>query len=257
MTRARLRATRVPGPLVGLGLVAALVAATLAGCGASPAAVGPTGIDELTIPTPTPDPADFTGHVENAWFPLETGTEWTYRDYLPTGYRTVVATVLARRRQIAGVATTAVRWQVRDHRGRRTALVRWYAVDAGGDVWWFGQHVAAHAPRLDPLAPRSWLAGRDGAEAGLVLSATPRVGDGYLNASQPRVVERRSTVESVSATVSTPEHEYRHTVVTQDLSALAPLHVVMTYFARDLGMVAQEDTRATSSSLVLLRMRHG
>jgi hypothetical protein len=115
--------------------------------------------------------------------------------------------------------------------------------------------VVPHSPRLDTLARRSWTAGRGGAEAGLVLSAEPRVGDGYWNARQPRVVERRSVVQSVTATVATARRTFRDTVATQDLSSLAPLHVVQTYFSRGLGMVAQQDTRAASTSLTLVRIR--
>jgi hypothetical protein len=253
MTRAGAWAARA-----ALSALAALLAAVLlSGCGANPKPVGPAGIDGLTIPTPRPDPTDFAGRAENVWFPLDPGTEWTYRQYLTTGLRTVVATVLPGQRRIAGVSTTAIRWQYREHGAGRTAMVRWYAVDTAGNVWWFGQRVVAGEPRLDPLAPRSWRAGVDGAEAGLVLTATPRLGDGYLNAREPRVVERRSTVDSLSATVITTEHKFQHTVVTRDLSTLVPLHVVQTYYARGLGMVAQQDTRVLSTSLSLIRMRHG
>jgi hypothetical protein len=253
MTRAAARAVRAAARSAVLMVGVAL----LAGCGASPAAVGPAGVDELTIPTPSPDPADFTGHAENAWFPLDAGTRWVYRWYQPTGYQVVVATVLPARHQVDGISTTAVRWQVRDHQGVRTVMVRWYAVDTAGNVWWFGQRVTPRAPRLDPLAPKSWEAGRHGAEAGLVLTATPRAGDGYLNAQQPLVVQRHSTVDSISASVATPQRTYHHTVVTRDLSSLAPLHVVLTYFARGLGLVAQQDTRATSTSLTLVRTERG
>ena len=237
-------------PVVALSLVGAL----LAGCGASPKAVGPAGIDELTIPTPSPDPADFTGNAQNAWFPLEPGTRWTYRRYTPYGEQPVLATVLPHRRTIAGIPTSAVRWTVRAGGRERTVLVRWYAVDRAGDVWWFGQRVAPHAPVLDRLAPRSWTAGRGGAEAGLILTARPREGDGYENAHQAGVVERRSTVVSLDGTAATPSRTYRHTVVTRDLSSLVPLHDVQTYFVRGLGMVGQQDTKAISTSLALVRM---
>ncbi|HEY3528268.1 MAG TPA: hypothetical protein VGK78_03895 [Nocardioides sp.] len=252
MTRAGAWAARATLPI----LASLLSTAVLSGCGASPQPVGPAGVDGLTIPTPNPHPEDFAGHAENVWFPLEPGTQWTYRQYLPTGFRTVVATVLPRQRRIAGIATTAIRWQYRVHGADRTAMIRWYAVDTAGNVWWFGQRVAPREPRLDLLAPRSWQAGVDGAEAGLVLTATPRLGDGYLNAAEPGVVERRSTVDSVSSTVVTAEHTFRHTVVTRDLSTLAPLHVVQTFYARGLGMVAQQDTRVLSTSLSLTRVRH-
>lgn len=256
MTRAAAWGARAVAPLVAL-LIAA--AAVLTACGASPTPIGPAGIDGLTIPTPSPAPADFAGGARsNAWFPLEPGTRWVYRQYTPYGERAVSATVLPGVRRIDGIPTTAVRWQVRVDHADRTAMVRWYAVDNDDNVWWFGQQVAPHDPLLDPpldpLAPRSWQAGRDGAEAGLILTATPRVGDGYFNGRQPRVVERRSTVVSLIASVVTTRRTFHHTVVTSDLSSLAPLHTVQTYYGRGLGMVAQEDSASTSTSLSLVRM---
>jgi hypothetical protein len=253
MTRAAAWAARAVAPVVALGVLSA----ALTGCGASPKRLGPSGVDELTIPTPSPDPEDFGGHAANAWFPLVPGTRWTYRQESATVSRTVVAEVLPNRHVVAGVATTTVRWRVRTAGALRTALVRWYAADDAGNVWWFGQRVTPHEPRLDRLATRSFEAGRQGAEAGLVLSATPRDGDGYLNARQPRVVERRSTVISLAGTVATHAGTYHDTVVTRDLSTLDPVHTVQTYFARGIGMVAQQDTSSTATSLVLVRMHRG
>lgn len=252
LARARGRA-RGRGKRAAVALL--LGALLLTACGASPAPLGPAGVDELTIPTPSPDPADFGVGAENAWFPLEPGTRWDYLRYTPSGNRRVVASVLPGRRRIEGVLTTAVRWRFGRH--LHTAMVRWYAVDRAGNVWWFGQRVVRDAPRLDPLAPLSWRAGRHGAEAGLVLTTTPRDGDGYPNARQPRVVARRSTVMTLDGRVATSAHTYRHTVVTSDHSSLAPLHSVLTYYARGLGMVAQQDTTSTSTSLALVRVHRG
>jgi hypothetical protein len=251
MTRAAARAVRAGVPAVAL----AVLAGALSGCGASPAKLGPTGVDELTIPTPSPDPADFSGSATNVWFPLVVGTRWTYRQDTPTTRRTVEAEVLPRQRDIAGVPTTTVRWQVRSRGSTETVMLRWYAVDRDGNVWWFGQRVLGHGPPLDRLAGTTFQAGKDGAEAGLVLTATPRVGDGYLNAEQPHVVERRSTVLGLKATVAGSRQTFHPAVVTRDLSALDPLHTVLTYYVRGIGMVAQEDTKATSTSLALLRVR--
>ena len=251
MTRAAAWAVRAGVSAVAL----AVLAGAFSSCGASPTELGPTGVDELTIPTPSPDPADFSGHATNVWFPLVVGTRWTYRQDTPTTMRIVEAEVLPGHRVIDGVATTTVRWQVRSGDSAETVMLRWYAVDSDGNVWWFGQRVLGGGPPLDRLAGASFRAGMYGAEAGLVLTATPRVGDGYLNAEQPHVVERRSTVLGLKATVATSRQTFHPAVVTRDLSTLDPLHTVLTYYVRGIGMVAQEDTKATSTSLALVRVR--
>lgn len=69
------------------------------------------------------------------------------------------------------------------------------------------------------------------------------------------MVERRSTVLGLKATVATSQQTFHPAVVTRDLSTLDALHTVLTYYVRGIGMVAQEDTKATSTSLALLRVR--
>jgi hypothetical protein len=237
-------------------LVLAAVAGLLAACGASPAPLAPTGTDGLTIPTPSPDPADFTAHVDNPWFPLAPGTVWTYRRYTTLGSQVLTATVLAEPHRVAGVDTTAVRWDLRGPHRRTTRLaVRWYAEDTAGNVWWFGQRVSRHGPPVDLLATRSWAAGVHGARAGLLVAAAPRVGDGYLNALAPAAVERRSTVVSLDATVALPRRTYRHTLSTLDLSTLEPTRRVRSFFAPRFGLVAQQTTEALSIDLSLVRVR--
>jgi hypothetical protein len=247
MTRAGSSAARV------VALV--MTATVLVACGASPLSIGPSGIDGLTIPTPSPDPADFTDGVDNPWFPLVPGTVWTYRRDTTTRSDVVRAVVLPGSRDIDGVATTALQWQASGHGDRMPVVTRWYAEDRAGNVWWFGQEVRRPGLLVDPLARRSWLAGRDGAEPGLVLAARPRVGDGYANAIAPGVLERRSTVVSLTATVATPGQTYRDVLLTRDQGTQDPTLVEESFYVRGIGLVAEQTTRAAVTNLSLVRVR--
>jgi hypothetical protein len=151
----------------------------LAACGTASAPSPPTGVDRLVIPAPSPDPADFVDGVDNPWFPLTPGERRVYDVAGIDGNHTLVVTV-EQGPEVAGVPTTA---RVHTERGQRT--VDWYAQDDEGNVWWFGRQ-------------GEWRAGIDGAEAGLAMAATPRVGDGYRMAYAEGVVEDRATVESVA-----------------------------------------------------------
>ncbi|MBC9733683.1 hypothetical protein [Nocardioides marmotae] len=87
-------------------LAAALLApaALLSGCGTASPTSPPTGIDELVVPTPSPDPDDFVTGLSNPWFPVadEDGTE-----------------------EVDGVEVTVVDGD-------------YFAQDRRGNVWWFG-----------------------------------------------------------------------------------------------------------------------
>jgi hypothetical protein len=165
------------------------VLALLGGCGSGAASYPPSGIDGLTIPTPSPDPADFVARITNPWLALAPGRVRRYdvkRTGRPDATRTV--TVLPGTVTIDGVRTTAVRDVLT---GGDTASTRtdYYAQDRAGNVWWFGQQGL-------------WQAGREGAEAGLLLTATPRLGDGYRAAYAKGVVEDVITVAQVRPILS-------------------------------------------------------
>ncbi|MDX6374777.1 MAG: hypothetical protein QOD98_3765 [Nocardioidaceae bacterium] len=194
------------------------------GCGAESPDSPPSGIDELTIPTPSPDPADFVRGIDNPWLALAPGRTWTYRVTGATSGQLVI-TVEDTTFDVAGVATTPVR------RTEPTGdeVVDYYAQDRLGNVWWFGREGV-------------WLAGEDGAEAGLAMPATPRLGDGWRAAYDADVVDVQMTVVTDDQSVTTPAGRYSH-VVGLDISyPLEPGTAKRVFFERGLGLVEEIST---------------
>jgi len=202
------------GSMRGRALIAAAFLTFLAaGCGTASAPSAPAGVDELVVPTPSPDPEDFVPGVDNPWFPLPPGRTWTYSVADVAGsHRLRVA--VADGPEIAGVATTA---RVAAEQGR--TVTDWYAQDRDGNVWWFGRRGV-------------WRAGEDGAEAGLAMPATPRVGDGYRTAYAAGVVEDHATVVSL---------EDDRLVVAVESPVPTPVATEVTY-ERDEGPVEESST---------------
>lgn len=192
-------------------MVAAAV--LLSGCGTGAESYPPSGIDGLTIPTPSPDPADFVTRITNPWLELTPGRVATYdvkRSGRPDATRTV--TVLPGTVTVAGVRATAVRDQVTGP-GIATTRTDYYAQDRAGNVWWLGQ-------------AGLWQAGREGARAGLLVTAVPRLGDGYRAAYEKGVVEDVITVAQA-----------RPILTLERTSALEPGGATWDTYRKGVGLV--------------------
>ena len=210
-----------------MGRYVALVAAialVAGGCGAASPDSPPSGVDELTIPTPSPDPRDFVRDVDNPWLALEPGATWRYT---VTGATpgTLAITVEDTTYDVAGVPTTPVR------RTEPTGgeVVDYYAQDRRGNVWWFGREGV-------------WQAGEDGAQAGLAMPATPRLGDGWRAAYDADVVDVRVTVESRGQAADTPAGRYTTWSASTSPTRSSPAPRGARYYARGVGLVEEIST---------------
>ena len=219
------RVATAPGRYVALALVLALAAA---GCSDASPDSPPSGVDELVIPTPSPDPDDFVGRVDNPWLALAPGATWRYRVDGSTPGELVI-TVEDTTYDVAGVATTPV--SRTEPTGEQ--LVDYYAQDRRGNVWWFGRE-------------GEWLAGQDGAEAGLVMPATPRVGDGWRAAYAPGTVDTQVTVVTDEQVVSTPAGRYQAALGLDVSDPLRPGTARRDFYVRGVGLVEELSTQGAS-----------
>lgn len=212
--------------------VALLALAT--GCGTASDPSPPAGVDELTVPTPSPEPADYVEAIDNAWLPLTPGASWAYEVRGDPGGGLVV-TVADDPVEVAGVRATAV---VSRHTfaapepgevevdGWSTApTTDYYAQDTRGNVWWLGRE-------------GEWEAGTDGAEAGIVMLATPRLGDGYREALLPDGSGTTAEVAALDGTADTAAGELDDLVVIDTTTATGL--VQRSYYARGAGRVSSE-----------------
>ncbi|WP_182524406.1 hypothetical protein [Nocardioides dongkuii] len=151
--------------VVALALLA--LSASTTGCAADPDPSPPAGVDGLTVPSPSPDPDDFDaagGGVDNPWLALDPGSTTT----LEGTDGAVTLAVAEDPTTVGGIEATEVTFT--DPRGSTTALL---AQDDDGNVWRLGD---------------------TGAEAGLVMAATPRLGDGYGTTYAGGAVDARAEV---------------------------------------------------------------
>lgn len=222
-------------------LAAGLLLPALAGCAADPPTVEPTGVDLLEIPTPTPDPDDFVAGIDNPWLPLRPGTEWVYES---TDGETVTVTVSDRTREVGGVSTTVVRDVVSENGDMAETTSRWFAQDVDGNVWYFGEETL-------------WEAGVDGAQAGVVMLAEPRRGDGYQQEYAPGVAEDLGTVLGLDEQVDTGRASFDHLLLIEASTPLEPGLVEHRYYRRGTGLVVEETVAGGRGELVLAEFTKG
>jgi hypothetical protein len=223
---------------IGLAVLASLV---LVGSGA-------TG-----VPT-RPVPSRFVPRVDNPWFPLVPGATFVYRGVEDGESTREVVHVTTRTRVIDGVRCTAVsdRLYSGGHLAERTT--DWYAQDARGTVWYFGEATA----ELDDAAKvttreGSWLAGVHGARAGVLMPAHPRVGQELQQEYLQGHAEDRFRVLDTGAAVRVPVVSSRHGLLTREWSPLEPGVVDHKLYVRGIGLVSERTVRGGDEHAVLVR----
>lgn len=226
-----------------LGGLSALLALA-AGCGGvgEPAPYPPTGVDGLEVPTPSPDPADFVEGVDNPLLPLAPGTRWRY-EVREGGelVETIEVTVEAGTRTVAGVEATVVHDVVHDADGTLLEdTYDWFAQDTDGNVWYLGEDTTAYEDGV-ATDEGSWEAGVDGAMAGLVMPARPRVGDGFQQEYLEGEAEDRGRIVDTAATRTTAYGAWDDLLETEDTTPLEPGLVEHKFYARGIGLVLEEN----------------
>jgi hypothetical protein len=230
--------------------------ATLAACGSSGSSSGSTGatgpIDSGTpTPTPTPpawtvplmqnpyhpavDPAQFTDKITNPYFPLTPGTVMVYegtRDGVPLR---IELTVTHDTKVILGVKCLVIRDIVSGALDERTS--DWYAQDAAGNVWYFGEDTKEYTNGVVSSTAGSWEAGVDGALPGIIMQASPVKGDAYRQEYRPTVAEDVAMIKQLNAKAQVPAGKYTNVLVTNDRDLLDLNKDEDKYFAPGVGLV--------------------
>jgi hypothetical protein len=192
------------------------------------------------------DPADFTAEVTNPWFPLEPGTRWTYRETTEDGEVVeVVVTATSVTRKIANGVTARV---VRDTVTLDDEIIEdtldWYAQDKAGTVWYLGEDTAELEDGKITTREGSFEAGVDGAQAGIIMPASPEVGMAYRQEYYQGEAEDNGEVLALGQRASVPAGRYDGLLKTADTTPLEPDVLEHKYYAEGLGLVLTIDKEA-------------
>jgi hypothetical protein len=232
---------------IGSGIAATVVtvlALTMTACAARDEPAGPvpatravkvavaTDFDRGSFSDPTT--------VDNQWFPLRPGTQLTWQGSALDGTeridRKVVFTVTGLTKTINGVRTVVgFDRDYNDGELVEPELV-FFAQDDDGNVWTLGQYPEEYEDGEVVEAP-AWLAGLEGAKAGLVMRAVPKPGTpDWSQGLGPKVeYADRAKVRKVGEQTCVPVGCYEDVLVIEEWDAADPGARQLKYYASGVG----------------------
>jgi hypothetical protein len=200
----------------------------------------------------------FARRIDNPWLPFKPGTVWVYRGAKDGKEARDVVRVTSATRVIDGVRCTPVsdRLYLAGKLAERTT--DWYAQDSRGNVWYYGEATAElDAKGRVKSTEGSWRAGVDGAKAGIVMPAHPRVGYSARQEYYKGHAEDHFQVLSVSSFVRVPYVTSKRALLTKEWTPLEPDVLDHKVYVRGIGMVKEQEVKGGDERSVLVSMHRG
>jgi len=180
------------------------------------------------------DPAS-TGR--NEFFVLEPGFHLT----LEGNNERLVITVLDETRMIAGVTTRVVEEREWRDDGLIEVSRNFFAICEGtNDIFYFGEEVDDYRGGEIVGHGGEWLAGNDGARAGLIMSGDPQVGMKYYQEIAPNAALDRAEVVSLDETLETPAGLFVDCLRTREGTALNLNESEFKTYAPGIGLIREQ-----------------
>lgn len=248
-----------------LRLGAVAMAMTTASCGALTLALDASSADSGQASIKDFDPGRFSTptRIDNRFTPLVPGTQFILvgRANRGEGRRAhrVVFTVTDLTKVIDGVRTRVL-WDRDFNAGalNETELT-FHAQDDAGNLWNLGEYPEEHAHGR-VTAPDTWIAGLDGARAGILMRATPRTrASSYLQGFAPAIeFADRARVVRTGQRTCVPRRCYRDVLVTDEWNPAEPGARQLKFYAPGVGniRVGAAGRDKEDETLVLDEVRH-
>src|SRR5262245_6637288 len=209
-----------------------------------------------SCPDPPSLPSSFVTTVDHPYMPLTPGTTLVYKGKLDGVTARDVFTVTHQTKTILGVVTTVVRDQVFTKGKLAEDTLDWFAQDAEGNVWYFGEDTRELDKRGNVTSTQgSWQAGESGNRAGIFLPAAPAVGQIFKAEDAPGVAEDCTEIADLHTSVESKFVSSGDALKTREFSLLEPGVVDNKYYVRGVGLVREQTIQGGSDVLELVSVQ--
>src|SRR5262245_15315123 len=206
----------------------------LAAC-AGPTANGSTGSWATEFET---TPTSMSSVGKNKFFILEPGHYQVLRD---DDGNQVTITVLDETKVVAGVETRVI--EERElAKGELVEVSRnFFAIHKSSqNAMYFGEEVDMYKDGEKVSREGSWLAGVDGAKAGLIMPGRVKVGYKHYQEQAPGIAMDRAEILSTKETVDTPAGKLKNCLKVAETNALKSSELEYKFYAPGIGLVREE-----------------
>ena len=210
------------------------------------------GDSGASCPKPPKMPAAFVGQIDNPYLPLEPGTTLTYKGKLDEQPAKDVFSVTDAKKVILGVSTTVVHDQVFVKGELTENTFDWFAQDANGNVWYFGEDTKELENGQVVSTEGSWEAGVNNARPGIFMPATPQVGQVFKQEDAKNVAEDCTRIVDLHATVKTQYVSSKDALKTEEFSLLEPGVLDNKYYVPNVGLAREQTIQGGSDVLDLV-----
>jgi hypothetical protein len=183
----------------------------------------------------------------NLYFILEPG----FQLVLEGKNKKLAITVLDETKKVNGVTTRVVEekeWK----KGKLSEVSRnFFAIDERTkDVFYFGEDVDMHKGGKVVSHKGAWLAGKNGARAGLIMPGKPRVGLKYYHELAPGVAMDRAEIVSLDEILKTPAGLFSKCLKTKEGTSLNLLVKEFKTYAPGIGLIQDKKLLLTKYGFI-------
>lgn len=184
--------------------------------------------------------------IDNPWWPLIAGTKFVYTTTGADGCEVELFAVTGNvKDDFQGPYAGMKAWEIHDQSwvdpncngeyALQEDTYDWHAQDVFGNVWYLGEDSTAWDEDVCPTKEGSWEAGIDGADAGIVMLAHPKVGNWYRQEYSAGIAEDLAKVLRTNAPVDIALGSFDSCLETKEWSPLEPGAVEHKYYCKEGG----------------------
>lgn len=163
----------------------------------------------------------------------------------------LVVTVLDETKMVDGITTRVVEereWK----EGKLYEVARnYYAMcESTKDVYYFGEDVDFYKDGKVSGHEGTWIAGKDGARAGLIMPGKPAPGMRYYQEIAPGVAMDRAEIVKLDGSCKTPAGTFAKCLTVKEGTAMDPAVEEIKHYAPGIGLISDTELKLTKYGFI-------